>query len=425
MNIDLMRKVDYFAGVPLCALATPFVQLASLFSNQKSTMPRKVLFIELSEMGSAILVDPAMRKMQTAANAELFFVIFNNNAASLRLLNTVPVANVFTIREDNMLNLAIDSLRFLAWTRKNNIDTVIDLELFSRYSALLTGLCGAAKRIGFHAFYNEGLYRGAMLTHRVAYNPTLHIAKNFIALVNAALSNQQEIPYSKTIIGDSEIKLARAPVVESVITDMRDRIREEFPSYDETHHRIVLINPNASDLLPQRRWMPEHFITVMRDLLAKSDDILVLITGAPAEREQAEKLKKQVAHARCINFAGKQKLEELPALYQMAELMLTNDSGPGHFSSVTDLRTFVLFGPETPLLYGSLGNSTPIYSGLACSPCVSAANHRKTPCSDNVCLQSIKPETVLRQLHEALANKTLAKNKALEKNIALAKSNAK
>ena len=127
-----MRKVDYFAGVPLCALATPFVQLASLFSNQKSTMPRKVLFIELSEMGSAILVDPAMRKMQTAANAELFFVIFKSNAASLRLLNTVPAANVFTIRENNMWNLAMDSLRFLVWSRKNNIDTVIDLELFSR-----------------------------------------------------------------------------------------------------------------------------------------------------------------------------------------------------------------------------------------------------------------------------------------------------
>ena len=410
MNIDLMRKVDYFAGVPLCALATPFVRLASLFSTQKIFTTRKVLFIELSEMGSAILVDPAMRKMQTVANAELFFVIFEGNAASLRLLNTVPIANVFTIRENNMLNLAMDSLRFLAWTRKNNIDTVIDLELFSRYSALLTGLCGAVKRVGFHAFFNEGLYRGAMLTHRVAYNPTLHIAKNFIALVNAALSNKQEIPYSKTIISDSEVKLARAPVVESVISDMRKRILDAFPNYDETRHKIVLINPNASDLLPQRRWMPEHFVTVMRDLLEKSEDILVLITGAPAEREQAENLKKQVAHVRCVNFAGKQKLEELPALYQIAELMLTNDSGPGHFSSVTDLRTFVLFGPETPLLYGSLGNSTPIYAGLACSPCVSAANHRKTPCSDNVCLQTIKPETVLTQLREALAHKMLTKN---------------
>jgi ADP-heptose:LPS heptosyltransferase len=405
MNIDTMRKVDYFAGIPLCLVATLFIRLASLFARQKSRHPQKVLFIELSEMGSAILADPAMRKMQNAANAELYFVIFKSNAASLRLLNTVPENNVFTIREDNFLNLAIDSLRFLFWMRRREIDTVVDLELFSRYSALLTGLSGATNRIGFYAFYNEGLYRGAMLTHRVAYNPHLHIAKNFIALVNAALADKAEVPFSKTLIDDSEIRLAQAPVDESAITAMRGRIRDEYPSYDEKRHRIVLINPNASDLLPQRRWMPEHFVTVMRSLLADSEDLLVLITGAPAEREAAKLLQQQVQHPRCINFAGRQQLEELPALYQIAELMLTNDSGPGHFSSVTGLHAFILFGPETPLLYGSLGNSTPIYAGLACSPCVSAANHRKTPCSDNVCMQVIKPEAVLKQLRQALMEK--------------------
>lgn len=403
MKIDTMRKVDYFAGVPLCMLATLLVRLADYFPGRKARRCKRVLFVELSEMGSAILVDPAMRKMQKTGEAELFFAIFKSNAPSLRLLNTVAEDNIFTIREDSFLHLAFDSLRFLFWTRRRGIDTVIDLELFSRYSALLTGLSGAANRIGFHAFFNEGLYRGAMLTHRVAYNPTLHISKNFVALVNAALAKEPEVPYSKTLVGDEEIRLARASVNESLIRDMRGRIRAEYPEYDEKRHRLVLINPNASDLLPQRRWMPGNFVAVMKGLLEDRDDLLVLITGSPAEREAAENLKQQVGSSRCINFAGRQRLEELPALYQIAELMLTNDSGPGHFSSVTDLRTFVLFGPETPLLYGSLGNSTPIYAGLACSPCVSAANHRKTPCSDNVCLQVIKPQVVLEQLRLALA----------------------
>jgi ADP-heptose:LPS heptosyltransferase len=402
MKIDTMRKVDYFAGIPLCLLATLIIRLTGLVTGQRFQRPRKVLFIELSEMGSAILADPAMRKMRQAGNTELYFLIFKSNAASLRLLNTIPEARVFTIRADGLLNLAVDSLRFLVWARRCMIDTVIDLELFSRYSALLAGLSGAANRIGFHAFYNEGLYRGDMLTRRVAYNPRLHIAKNFIALVNAALADRQELPFSKTLIDDSEISLARAEVSENAIATIRDRIRAEYPSYDRMRHRIVLINPNASDLLPQRRWMPDYFVTVMRGLLADDDDLLVLITGAPAEREEAERLKQQVGHERCVNFAGRQQLEELPALYGIADAMLTNDSGPGHFSAVTGLRTFVIFGPETPHLYGSLGNSTPIYAGLACSPCVSAANHRKTPCADNVCLQVIKPEVVLEQLRDAV-----------------------
>jgi ADP-heptose:LPS heptosyltransferase len=403
MKIELMRKVDYFAGIPLCFLATLLLRIADLLAGPPPPAPAKVLFIELSEMGSAILADPAMRKIRDAANAELHFLIFRSNAASLRLLGTVPEGNIFTIREDSFFNLTLDSLRYLFWARRRRIDTVIDLELFSRYSALLTGLSGAARRIGFHGFNDEGLYRGGMLTHRVAYNPHLHIAKNFIALVNAVLAGKAELPYSKTLIEDAEIRLARAWVEPGAIAAMRARVRAAYPAYDEARHRVVLINPNASELLPQRRWMPDRFAAVMRGLLAQDDRLLVLLTGSPEEREEAALLQRQVAEERCVNFAGCVELEELPALYEMAALMLTNDSGPAHFSSVTGLRTFVLYGPETPLLYGSLGNSTPIYAGLACSPCVSATNHRKTPCTDNVCLQVITPEAVLQQLRKALA----------------------
>ncbi|AJP48326.1 glycosyl transferase [Rugosibacter aromaticivorans] len=411
MNIDLMRKVDYFAGIPLCLVATLWTRLMGWLWNDKVSPPKKVLFIELSEMGSAILADPAMRKMQRDGKTELYFLIFKSNAVSLRLLDTVPERHIFTINEDGFLNITRDSLRFLFWARRHQIDTVIDLELFSRYSALLTGLSGAVNRVGFHAFHNEGLYRGAMLTHRVMYNPHRHIAKNFIALVNAALAKKVEHPFSKTVVDDSEITLAQARVDEGAITAMRAKILKEYPGYDATRHRLVIINPNASDLLPQRRWMQENFVVVMRNLLADDENILVLITGSPAERDRAAVLQKHVNSDRCINFAGCHGLDALPALYQMAELMLTNDSGPGHFSAVTPLRTFVLFGPETPLLYGSLGNSTPIYAGLACSPCVSAANHRKTPCADNVCLQVIKPEAVLVQLRQALAENKSAQAK--------------
>jgi hypothetical protein len=70
---------------------------------------------------------------------------------------------------------------------------------------------------------------------------------------------------------------------------------------------------------------------------------------------------------------------------------------------VTPIPSFVLFGPETPALYGSLGNSTPIFAGLACSPCVSAANHRKTACNKPVCLDAISVDEVFGKLDRVLA----------------------
>ena len=400
MNVDLMRKVDYYAGVPLCFLATFIVKLSNLFTT--TAKPKRVLLVELSEMGSAILVDPAMQKLKNVAGAELFFVIFDKNKPSLKLLNSVEDQNIFTIRETGILPLALDTLRFFWWCRSRKIDSVIDLELFSRYSALLTGLSGARNRVGFHAFHNEGLYRGAMLTHKVSYNAHQHIAKSFIGLVNALLSDKPEVPYSKTLVSEDEIKLRQAPVSAEQKAAIIAKIREDFAEFDPALHQVVLINPNASELLPQRRWMKDRYAELMRRILAHSKTAVVLITGAPAERAEAEVLRTSVANARCINFAGRVKFTELPPLYCVSLLMVTNDSGPGHFSSVTPLKTFVLFGPETPALYGSLGNSTPIFAGLACSPCVSASNHRKTACSDNVCLQAITVDTVFNTISPLL-----------------------
>jgi ADP-heptose:LPS heptosyltransferase len=107
-----------------------------------------------------------------------------------------------------------------------------------------------------------------------------------------------------------------------------------------------------------------------------------------------------VGHKKCVNSAGTFLFEELVPLYTLSTFMLTNDSGPAHFAAVTPLKVFVLFGPETPALYGSLGNAEPFYLGLPCSPCVSAANHRKTTCVTRPCITGISPvwvETRLRQ----------------------------
>ena len=401
MNVDTMRFIDRWAGIPLTFILTLMHRVHNFFAGYRRKTNNNILFIELSEMGSTILADPAMKKARDRLEANLFFVIFKRNRDSLDLIGTIRPANTFTIRENNLFVLAYDTVRFLFWVRRKKIDTVIDLELFSRFTALLTGLSGAQTRVGFYNFHNEGLYRGELLTHRVAYNPHIHIAKNFIALVNSLLS-KEEVPFSKQAVKDEEVALPVLLFHESELANMHEMVRRNCPDYDRSRHRLILVNPNASDLLPQRRWMPERFVELIGRILETDQDLLVLITGAPSENLEAENMKTQVDHERCINFAGALQLGQLPVLYAIAELMVTNDSGPGHFSSITGMPTFVLFGPETPALYGSLGNSTPIYAGLACSPCVSAANHRKTPCTDNKCLQAITVDQVFEAVEPLL-----------------------
>ncbi len=404
LSVDTMRTIDHRVGVPLCALATPFVVLfdwiKTLFAGP-AQQPRKLLFIELSEMGSAILVDPAMRDAQ-ARGAEIFFLIFKSNKASLTLLNTVPATNIFTIDASSLVSLVTDTVKFLFQARAKKIDTVIDLELFSRFTALLTGLCGARRRVGYHIFHGEGLWRGNMLTHKVHYNPHIHIAKNFMALIHAAFSTQTEQPFSKIHITDASIQIAQAIIKPSDMQAVLERIerlaREAQRSFTLGQQPLLLVNPNASELLVQRRWAPESFSALIVALQKKWPDCLILITGSPAEHAYVENVRRGADIPNALNFAGQVSFAELPALYTLADVMVTNDSGPGHFSSVTGLHTVVLFGPETPALYGSLGKSIPITAQLACSPCVSAANHRKTPCVDNVCMRAISVEQVLEKM---------------------------
>jgi ADP-heptose:LPS heptosyltransferase len=398
MKVDTMRRIDYYVGVPLCFLGSLCQKVAASLIKHGKRTPKNVLFIELSEMGSAILVDPAMRKLQKEAGVNLHFAIFKKNKPSLDLLGTVPQENIYTIREDSLLSLALDAIKFFYWTRKRKIDAVIDLELFSRVTALLTGFSGAFYKVGFHAYFNEGLYRGDFLSHKVAYNPHIHIAKNFIALINALMSLNEEIPYSKTLITDEEINITKVKFSDVEKKKVIDIVRGCFDKFDPEKNKIILINPNASELLIQRRWPQANYAELIKMILNNCSRAVVLITGDPREREEAQRLKEQVKDERCINFAGKVTFAQLPLLYSVSELMVTNDSGPPHFAAITDMPSFVIFGPETPALYGSLGKTTPIYAGLACSPCVSAANHRKTACKDNVCLQVIKPLQVFEAI---------------------------
>jgi ADP-heptose:LPS heptosyltransferase len=403
MNVDFMRKVDYFAGVPLCFAGTIVRKLAALFTPRSNDAGLKhILLIELSEMGSTILADPAMRILKRDLQADLFFVIFKKNRPSLELLGTVPQENVFTIDESSFLRLAYDVTAFLLWTRRNRIDTVIDMELFSRFTALLAGFSGAKRIVGFHAFHNEGLYRGDFLTHKVAYNPHLHMAKNFIALANALKSDPDEVPMSKTYISDDEVSLPKVAISDAAREAMLRKIKDACPVFDAARHRIVLFNANASDLLPIRRWPREYYITLTRTILDRYPDVIILLTGGTSDQTWLEVIHAGAGSGRCVNFAGKTSLAELLALYALSTFMLSNDSGPPHFASVTNMPVFVFFGPETPKLYAPLGNVTPIYSGLACSPCVSAANHRKTACSNNVCLQVITPDQAFGMLRPIL-----------------------
>ncbi len=396
MQIQTMRLVDKYVGIPLCFLMSILLRIITVFSTKKKIDLQRTLFIELSEMGSAILADPAMRYLQEKRVSNLYFLIFHQNAESLDLLQTIPASRRFTMRSDNMFVLTLDVVRFMLWSRKNKLTTVIDLELYSRFTSLLCVLSGCKSRVGFDSHYDEGFYRGKLINYPVRYNPHIHISLNFMALIHKAMGNFTS-PYAKIAIAKEQLRLKEAeitPLLSDKVKAMLSSLRTDWES-----KQLLIFNINASDMLPQRKWPLAHFVTTARLLIENNDNILILAIGSKSEHAYVQDFVDRVGEQHSVNTAGMFTLQELLVVCSLSKCMLSNDSGPAHFAATTPLKIFVIFGPETPDLYLPLGNAEAFYLGLACSPCVSAANHRKTDCLTQDCIKGISPEMVSEKIH--------------------------
>ncbi len=395
MRVGWMRFVDRRAGVPLCFALSCVHRLGKIFKRKRfEKKPDKILFIELSEMGSIVLAYTLFKKTgELFPDAELYFLTFKENRGAADILRVFPEENVLTIDSDNFLSFLCSTLTVLRRLRKIKITATVDMELFARFTAVLSYLSGAKLRVGYYRYYNEGLYRGNFLTHKVSFNSHLHMAYNLLNLVYALNSPQGEIPLLKKQIREEDLVLPKLEPSENGRKKILEKLKAEASGIAGAK-KIILLNPNAGDLVPVRRWPSENYVELAK-LLLKSEGVYVILTGTKSEIKEASRLCAAVGSPRCINFAGKTSFPELVDLYHVSDALITNDSGPVHFSSVTGIKTFAFFGPETPKLYGPLSERCHVfYSHYACSPCISAFNHRKSACEDNKCLKEFRAADV-------------------------------
>jgi len=278
----------------------------------------------------------------------------------------------------------------------------VDLEFFSRGSAALTSLTGARRRAGFHAYFGAGPYRGNLMTHRLLYNPHLHTTQTFASLVEALLCDPAALPTFNSRLPAADCEPPQFEPDASELSCVRELLRA---AGGETS-RWILLNPNAGDLLPLRRWPADRYVELARRLLTKHPEVRVAFTGAPNESAATAELVRVVGSPRCVSFAGRTTLRELLALYSLADVLVTNDSGPAHFATLTPIRVVALFGPETPALFAArTPRNSALWAGIPCSPCINAFNNRRSPCRNNLCMQAITVEQVFTEVCGALEGK--------------------
>ena len=402
MGVDALRLLDRIVGLPLCWFMTVVRLLGRLiFPKKPLPPPRKVLIVKLSEMGSTVLAYPAMEELKKRISGiELFFLVFKNNAAIVDVLGVVPAAHIITVDYGSPFRLLASGVHAMRRLFKEHIDTTIDMDFFSRLTALIAFVVCRGNRVGFHRYNDEGLYRGNLLTHRVTYSPHIHTSVAFMALAKSLFERPGDEPHFRGRIDPATLIVPRHHPDRNDVSAVWNKL-SAAGLQQNGNAAIILVNPNSSDIFPLRKWPLEFFAQLCQRLLVQAPHGYLVITGVASERRDAQFIRDRVQSPRCIDFTGQTSFRELLALYSVSKLMITNDSGPAHFAALLSLPTLVLFGPETPRLYSPMGaRHKTIYADFACSPCVSVYNGKKSPCTDNRCLQAISPESVLQ---EALA----------------------
>jgi ADP-heptose:LPS heptosyltransferase len=404
-NARILQKIDAIAVPSACLFLTLWRKLSSLvMSGNTTAKPRKILFLKLAEQGSTVLAYEAIRQATERVGKEnVYFLLFEENRFILDVLGLVPYENMITIRTKSAFSMAISALQRLWQIRRLNIDTVIDMEFFARASAVISYLTGCRIRVGFHNSFGEGPYRGNLFTHRVLYNAHLHTSQTFVCLVKALDNPPGKFP----TFGFVPPPITELPLFTPSGAEQEEAQQIINSLVGEKPKRLILLNANASDLLPLRRWESVNYVNLAKQLLAKFPDMSIAFTGAPEEARKATALVEQIGSDRVFCLAGKTTLRQLLIIYGLAEVLVTNDSGPAHFAALTTIDTVVLFGPETPLLFGAL---TPrnhnLWAHTACSPCVNAWNNRQTNCRDNVCMQLITVNQVFETVCQVYQKRT-------------------
>jgi len=390
MKIETQRFIDRFVGSLICRIFSFFYQI---FKKEPTTVEtEKILIILLSEMGALVLAHPMFQRLKEKyPRAGLHVMLFEKNREVVELLELVAPENIITIKDTSMLTFIRDTLKGLSSMRKLKFDTVIDCELFSRISSILAFLSGAAVRVGFHAHTQEGLYRGNFINRPVLYNPYHHISRQFLTLVEAIDSSSH--PRAKHQVPAQPLKIPAIKVTSQEVEKARNRLFAKAPELEGK--MLVLIYPGGG-LLPIRAWPVENYCTLAEALLHRGYAVCVI--GLAQDKQIAAVILSHTRSRNCVDLTGyTQTIRELMLIFHFASLLITNDGGPGHFAAMTPIPSIIFYGPETPTLYGPLDQKAGnIFLGLSCSPCVTAYNHRNSPCDgDNQCLKEIKPDEVL------------------------------
>jgi len=364
INIDKLLYLPYRLMIHLSSKRT--------ISEKPDESNQKVVLIKMMGIGSITRIYKGFATQQFDLENTLLVTLVANR----KLCELLRVKNVHYINGDSLFHIAMGLLKLAVKIRRMKPTYLINYERASNFLGLYQLLTTAFTKITSLSFHDDDR------DYKMGRNKIFSISdKPFQELI--------EQTYDCYVKSDVHEKL-------------------EVEEVDIVSNK-VLININASDYMPHRKFPIAGFEGVIEQL-SRWDNLLTFdLVGSPEEKEYVESLKQAldakgiVSHNRC----GQWNLDKFMQNLADCALFITNDSGPMHLAATMQLPMIVIWGPTSPSHFGYHNQAliSNIYSGEICSPCfVYAKSQAAKVCNGKIsCMHSIQSIEIVDEAIKKLA----------------------
>lgn len=333
----------------------------------------KILIVKLSAIGDVIYTLPALNVLRRAYPAahitwiveEAAFPIIQGHTALDRIILSKRKTWIKDFFDPRKRTRALkEACTFFKDIRDTRYDMVIDFHQLMK-SGILVLLARADRKIGFDRGMAHMEESQIFLTEKIApVSMEIHALKRNLMLLDAIGIPLKNIEYRISITRDDK-KNALSLVQDSGIKD-----------------RFVVLNPIAK--WDTKLWQDNKWAR-LADCLIREYDIPVIFTGGPDDYSLVETIL-DMMEEKAGNLAGRTSLKSLAALYGMAKMVITTDTGPMHLAAAIETPVIALFGPTAPWRTGPFGSvHQVIRKQIPCSPCFK----RRCPYGHHNCMESI------------------------------------
>ena len=370
MNLSITYKIDRLLGFfGSCIL--------KLFPTERTGIrpdtPQLITVVKFLGGGSLTLAAPALLALKKRYPTAQFMLLTTPAVrANAELLGIYD--RIICISPKQPL-AAWKIFHALKKELKNTVSILLDFELYSAFTHVLTAWLSASYSIGLGLPGKKYLWDETFV---VENNTLMHDA------------------YDRTV------QLAGA-------VPLKDHPQKFWGCAPENRQKTLIAAPFCSALSLRREWDFRKWAEFLNRFLAQNSDFSVIIPGAPDDRAQAQQLISNVAEPyrnRIENWCGSADFKTSFAAIRRAALFVGIDSAPLHLARLSGTPAVSLWGPTDPRSLARPFADYPeviLFAKHPCTPCVHKNGH---PCPlGKSCTAAIPPEQVLHYTVELLAGR--------------------